>query len=223
LKAAPPPLPAAPFAIPESHPPTPLPSPANTPEFVGCSPSLSGAIRVNPWSIESVADGMYSALKTSKQDRWVDGSGFCRDQGAGFRVEELGRPRGQQAGQVGATRCPRRRPQCSYDPAPGPARGSSRVNPPARADPAPVSSRLFFSPELFILLRHPFPFLQNERKAAAPRQALALRQPTHGGLLGAVVRHRPGESTQITPGACESTARLPDHPVQKPPAQRRSS
>lgn len=23
-------------------------------EFVGCSPSLSGAIRVNPWSIEAV-------------------------------------------------------------------------------------------------------------------------------------------------------------------------
>lgn len=38
-------------------------------EFVGCSPSLSGAIRVNPWSIDSVADGMYSALKTSKMDR----------------------------------------------------------------------------------------------------------------------------------------------------------
>lgn len=32
-------------------------------EFVGCSPSLSGAIRVNPWSIESVADGMYAAIK----------------------------------------------------------------------------------------------------------------------------------------------------------------
>lgn len=26
-------------------------------EFVGCSPSLSGAIRVNPWSIEAVRCG----------------------------------------------------------------------------------------------------------------------------------------------------------------------
>lgn len=32
-------------------------------EFVGCSPSLSGAIRVNPWSIDSMADGMYRAVK----------------------------------------------------------------------------------------------------------------------------------------------------------------
>lgn len=32
-------------------------------EFVGCSPSLSGAIRVNPWSIENMADGMYRAIK----------------------------------------------------------------------------------------------------------------------------------------------------------------
>lgn len=32
-------------------------------EFIGCSPSLSGAIRVNPWDIESVAHGMSSALR----------------------------------------------------------------------------------------------------------------------------------------------------------------
>ncbi|GAX81965.1 hypothetical protein CEUSTIGMA_g9393.t1 [Chlamydomonas eustigma] len=38
-------------------------------EFVGCSPSLSGAIRVNPWSIESVADGMYSAISTALEHR----------------------------------------------------------------------------------------------------------------------------------------------------------
>jgi trehalose 6-phosphate synthase/phosphatase len=31
-------------------------------EFVGCSPSLSGAIRVNPWDIEAVADALRSAL-----------------------------------------------------------------------------------------------------------------------------------------------------------------
>ncbi|KAL7240992.1 hypothetical protein ACSBR2_006591 [Camellia fascicularis] len=31
-------------------------------EFVGCSPSLSGAIRVNPWDIESVAEAMNLAI-----------------------------------------------------------------------------------------------------------------------------------------------------------------
>mmetsp|Transcript_34490 Transcript_34490/g.97716 ORF Transcript_34490/g.97716 Transcript_34490/m.97716 type:complete len:872 (+) Transcript_34490:312-2927(+) len=38
-------------------------------EFVGCSPSLSGAIRVNPWSLEAVSDGMYSAIKMPLKDR----------------------------------------------------------------------------------------------------------------------------------------------------------
>eukprot|EP00803_Ostreobium_quekettii_P008155 evm.model.scf_2301.1 EVM.evm.TU.scf_2301.1 scf_2301:9314-19956(+) len=37
-------------------------------EFVGCSPSLSGAIRVNPWGIDSVADGIYSALTMPLDD-----------------------------------------------------------------------------------------------------------------------------------------------------------
>ncbi|GAB4857853.1 Sesquithujene synthase A [Ancistrocladus abbreviatus] len=32
-------------------------------EFVGCSPSLSGAIRVNPWNIDTVAEAMDSALR----------------------------------------------------------------------------------------------------------------------------------------------------------------
>ncbi|GJV75821.1 probable alpha,alpha-trehalose-phosphate synthase [UDP-forming] 11 [Tanacetum coccineum] len=31
-------------------------------EFIGCSPSLSGAIRVNPWNIESVTEAMRSAI-----------------------------------------------------------------------------------------------------------------------------------------------------------------
>ncbi|KAL6505550.1 putative alpha,alpha-trehalose-phosphate synthase 9 UDP-forming [Orobanche hederae] len=31
-------------------------------EFIGCSPSLSGAIRVNPWDIESVAEAMNVAI-----------------------------------------------------------------------------------------------------------------------------------------------------------------
>ncbi|CAL0331507.1 unnamed protein product [Lupinus luteus] len=31
-------------------------------EFIGCSPSLSGAIRVNPWDVDAVADALYSAI-----------------------------------------------------------------------------------------------------------------------------------------------------------------
>ncbi|KAJ7542471.1 hypothetical protein O6H91_10G108100 [Diphasiastrum complanatum] len=31
-------------------------------EFIGCSPSLSGAIRVNPWNIDAMADAMNTAL-----------------------------------------------------------------------------------------------------------------------------------------------------------------
>ncbi|KAJ8750664.1 hypothetical protein K2173_015845 [Erythroxylum novogranatense] len=31
-------------------------------EFIGCSPSLSGAIRVNPWNIDAVAEAMYEAI-----------------------------------------------------------------------------------------------------------------------------------------------------------------
>ena len=38
-------------------------------EFVGCSPSVSGAIRVNPWSIDAVADGIYKAIKMPQADR----------------------------------------------------------------------------------------------------------------------------------------------------------
>ena len=34
-------------------------------EFVGCSSSLSGAFRVNPWNIEDVADSMYRATMLS--------------------------------------------------------------------------------------------------------------------------------------------------------------
>lgn len=40
-------------------------------EFVGCSPSLSGAIRVNPWSIEAVRDGIYAAIRLSEVERGV--------------------------------------------------------------------------------------------------------------------------------------------------------
>ncbi|KAG2702111.1 hypothetical protein I3760_06G075200 [Carya illinoinensis] len=41
-------------------------------EFIGCSPSLSGAIRVNPWDIDAVADALESAITlrdTEKQLR----------------------------------------------------------------------------------------------------------------------------------------------------------
>lgn len=41
-------------------------------EFVGCSPSLSGAIRVNPWDIDAVAEALYMAITmpdTEKQLR----------------------------------------------------------------------------------------------------------------------------------------------------------
>ena len=38
-------------------------------EFVGCSPSVSGAIRVNPWSIDSVSDGIYTAIQMPAGER----------------------------------------------------------------------------------------------------------------------------------------------------------
>ncbi|XP_076958935.1 alpha,alpha-trehalose-phosphate synthase [UDP-forming] 5-like [Bidens hawaiensis] len=38
-------------------------------EFIGCSPSLSGAIRVNPWNIEAVAEAMDSALVFSETEK----------------------------------------------------------------------------------------------------------------------------------------------------------
>ncbi|KAK4758271.1 hypothetical protein SAY87_019572 [Trapa incisa] len=38
-------------------------------EFIGCSPSLSGAIRVNPWNIDAVTEAMDSALMISKMEK----------------------------------------------------------------------------------------------------------------------------------------------------------
>ncbi|KAK3221591.1 hypothetical protein Dsin_008616 [Dipteronia sinensis] len=38
-------------------------------EFIGCSPSLSGAIRVNPWNVDAVADAMSSAMRMSGWDK----------------------------------------------------------------------------------------------------------------------------------------------------------
>ncbi|KAF6144652.1 hypothetical protein GIB67_006144 [Kingdonia uniflora] len=38
-------------------------------EFIGCSPSLSGAIRVNPWDIDAVAEAMYCALSIPEAEK----------------------------------------------------------------------------------------------------------------------------------------------------------
>lgn len=38
-------------------------------EFIGCSPSLSGAIRVNPWNIDAVAEAMDTALIVSEAEK----------------------------------------------------------------------------------------------------------------------------------------------------------
>ncbi|KAI3501561.1 hypothetical protein L1887_29435 [Cichorium endivia] len=38
-------------------------------EFIGCSPSLSGAIRVNPWNIDAVAEAMDSALIIAEPEK----------------------------------------------------------------------------------------------------------------------------------------------------------
>jgi trehalose 6-phosphate synthase/phosphatase len=38
-------------------------------EFIGCSPSLSGAIRVNPWNIDAVADAMDLALEMAESEK----------------------------------------------------------------------------------------------------------------------------------------------------------
>ncbi|KAL5987590.1 putative alpha,alpha-trehalose-phosphate synthase [UDP-forming] 9 [Asimina triloba] len=38
-------------------------------EFIGCSPSLSGAIRVNPWNVEDVADSLYKALSMAEPEK----------------------------------------------------------------------------------------------------------------------------------------------------------
>ncbi|XP_054824319.1 probable alpha,alpha-trehalose-phosphate synthase [UDP-forming] 10 [Prosopis cineraria] len=38
-------------------------------EFIGCSPSLSGAIKVNPWDIDAVADAMYVAITTCYSEK----------------------------------------------------------------------------------------------------------------------------------------------------------
>ncbi|WOL06609.1 alpha,alpha-trehalose-phosphate synthase [Canna indica] len=50
-------------------PSTPKKSTLVVSEFIGCSPSLSGAIRVNPWNIDAVADAMDSALEMPEAEK----------------------------------------------------------------------------------------------------------------------------------------------------------
>lgn len=38
-------------------------------EFIGCSPSLSGAIRVNPWNIEATAEALNEAISMSEHEK----------------------------------------------------------------------------------------------------------------------------------------------------------
>ncbi|KAK6141252.1 hypothetical protein DH2020_025007 [Rehmannia glutinosa] len=38
-------------------------------EFIGCSPSLSGAIRVNPWNVESTAEAMSEAISMAESEK----------------------------------------------------------------------------------------------------------------------------------------------------------
>ncbi|KAG0485791.1 hypothetical protein HPP92_009870 [Vanilla planifolia] len=38
-------------------------------EFIGCSPSLSGAIRINPWNIESTAEAMHEAISMNDTEK----------------------------------------------------------------------------------------------------------------------------------------------------------
>ncbi|XP_027181247.1 alpha,alpha-trehalose-phosphate synthase [UDP-forming] 5 [Coffea eugenioides] len=51
------------------NPSTPKKSMLVVSEFIGCSPSLSGAIRVNPWNTDSVAEAMDSALVVSQAEK----------------------------------------------------------------------------------------------------------------------------------------------------------
>ena len=47
-------------------------------EFVGCSPSLSCAIRVNPWNVEHVADGMIQCITMQEHEQQVCHEKFWR-------------------------------------------------------------------------------------------------------------------------------------------------
>ncbi|RAL50326.1 hypothetical protein DM860_008000 [Cuscuta australis] len=38
-------------------------------EFIGCSPSLSGALRVNPWNVEATAEALYAAISMADPEK----------------------------------------------------------------------------------------------------------------------------------------------------------
>lgn len=38
-------------------------------EFIGCSPSLSGAIRVNPWNVEATAEALHEAISMNDSEK----------------------------------------------------------------------------------------------------------------------------------------------------------
>lgn len=47
-------------------------------EFIGCSPSLSGAIRVNPWNIDAVADALNVAISMPDVEKHLRHEKHCR-------------------------------------------------------------------------------------------------------------------------------------------------
>lgn len=52
-----------------SEPESPRKSMLVVSEFIGCSPSLSGAIRVNPWNVESTGEAMNEAISLSDTEK----------------------------------------------------------------------------------------------------------------------------------------------------------
>ena len=89
-------------------------------EFVGCSPSLSGAIRVNPWSIEAVRDGIYAAIRLSEAERGVRHQKhwkYVRDHTVGFWARSFIADPGEDDGgaQQDAVLRPRLRPRHLQD------------------------------------------------------------------------------------------------------------
>jgi trehalose 6-phosphate synthase/phosphatase len=77
-------------------------------EFVGCSPSLSGAIRVNPWSIEAVRDGIYAAIRLSEAERGVRHQKhwkYVRDHTVGFWARSFIADLERMTGEHGKMQC----------------------------------------------------------------------------------------------------------------------
>ncbi|KAH6818563.1 trehalose phosphatase/synthase 11 [Perilla frutescens var. frutescens] len=60
------------------NPATPRKSVIIVSEFMGCSPSLSGAIRVNPWNINSVADAMVFGVTMADSEKELRHEKHCK-------------------------------------------------------------------------------------------------------------------------------------------------